>query len=310
MNPEGKPTGRGLQKFVHSPVGRVLLPLALLVIFYVAIFSRYGIFGRRARPTLTPAEAQQLEDKSKALLGKQKYQEALEPTLGLYQAYPENHIYIGRLADIYNHLGRYADEAQMWEKYVDRAPTPVEACPQYGQAHWKQGDGHEKQAIAAFQRCLSFDPKNTDSIFYLAHALEMNGEWDRAAQQYEQGLTISPQYTDLLLGLARCRVRQDRHDEAKQIAEKVLAKSPDKADAMLILGMVYLHQDKYGEARKVLEQGAKLADSDPDFHLLLARAASGQNDRAEELRQYNRLVQLKPNDPEIRAKRDSLAAEK
>ena len=195
------PTFQKLQKLLRSPIGRVVLPLALLVIFYVALFSRYGVFGKRGplRPTLTQAEAQQLEATSKALLGQQKFQDALEPTLKLHEAYPENHIYIGRLADIYEHLGRFADEAQMWEKYVDRAPSPVQACPQYGQAYWKQGAVHEKQAIAAFERCLSFDPRNTDSIFYLAHSLEMSGEWDRAAQNYEQGLTISPQYTDLLL---------------------------------------------------------------------------------------------------------------
>jgi tetratricopeptide (TPR) repeat protein len=305
MNSPENPTLQTLHKFLRSPIGRFVLPLALLLIYCVARFSGYEIFGKHgpSRPTLTQAEAQQLESKSEALIGKQKFEEALEPTLKLYQAYPENYIYIGRLADMLDHLGRYTDEAQMWEKYLDRAPTPVQACPQYGRAYWKQGDGHEKQAIAAFERCVSFDPKNTDLIFYLAHALEMSGAWDRAAQQYEQGLTISPRYIDLELGLARCRVRQDRPDEARQIAQKVLAKSPATADALLILGMVYLQQDRYRDARKVLERGAKLAPNDTDFKQLLARVAAQQNDRGD---QHN--VKQKPKDGEIRAKRDSIAA--
>ncbi len=310
-NPQ-TPSASNWKRFPQSKVGRVVLPLLVLAMFYVAIFSKYGVFGTRgpARPKLTQEEAQHLEGDSKALIRDQKYQDALAPTLKLYQAYPENHIYIGRLADIYDHLGRYADESQMWEQYADRAPTPVEACPQYGQSYWKQGAGHEKQAITAYERCLSFDPKNPDSIFYLAHALEMDGQWDRAAQYYEQGLQISPQYTDLELGLARCRIRQERVDEAKAIADKILAKTPERADALLIEGLVYLHQDKYADAKKVLEHGAKVADDDPDFHLLLARVASETNDPAEELRQYNRLVELKPNDAQIRARRDALAAKK
>ena len=170
--------------------------------------------------------------------------------------------------------------------------------------------GKDKEAIAAFERCLSFNPKNSDSFFYLAHAQEMDGQWDQAAKNYEQGLEISPDYTDLRLGLARCRLRQDKPDEARKIANQVLAKNPNKADALLILGMVYLHEDKPAEAKTVLERGVKLADTDPDFHRLLARAYSDLNDNAGELREYNRLVELLPGDQRVRAKRDALQAKR
>jgi len=308
MNSPGNSTFQQLKKFLRSPIGRFGLPLALLVIYAIVRFRSYDI-GKHGptRPTLTQAEAQQLEIQSKTLIGEQKFQDALEPTLKLHEAYPENYIYSGRLADMYDHLGRYADEAQMWEKYLDRSPTPVQACPQYGQAYWKQGSGHEKQAIAAFERCASFDPKNTDLIFYLAHSLEMSGDWDQAAQQYERGLEISPQYIDLELGLARCRVRQDRQDEAKQIAQKVLAKAPATADALLILGMVYLHQDKYRDARKVLDRGAKLAPNDTDFKQLLDRVAAEEKNSGD---QRNRPDKQKPADGETRAKHASIAAQK
>ncbi len=292
--------------FTQTPAGRVLLPLLLLAVFAAAIYGRHLWRARATRVTLTPQEAQRLADSSKALMDQGQYKEALEPTLKLYQAYPENHIYIGHLAEIYDHLGQYDLEAQYWEKYVDRAPTPVEACPKYGQAYAKAGK--DKEAIAAFERCLSFSPKNSDSYFYLAHAQEMDGQWDQAARNYEAGLAISPDYTDLKLGLARCRLRQDKPEQSLQIANQVLAKNPDKADALLILGMVYLHQDKPAEAKTALERGVKLADTDPDFHRLLARAYSDLNDTKGELREYNRLVELLPNDQRVRARRDSLQA--
>ena len=293
-----------------SPVGRVALPLVVLAAFYLVLYSPFGIFGKHGpgRRTLSSVEAQKLDNASRTLMSQQKFQDALAPTLELHEVYPENHIYISRLAEIYDHLERYGEEAQMWELYLDRAPTPVEGCPQYGQAYQKWGDDHDKEAIAAFERCLSLDPTNTDSIFFLAHALELQGEWDRAATLYEKGIAISPNYTDLQLGLARCRVRQDRPEDARAAAERVLAKNPDKSDALLILGLVYMHEDKYAEAKKVLEHGAQVSPNDPDFPTLLVRVASNLNDRAEELRQYNRLVELKPDDKQIRAKRDALAA--
>jgi predicted Zn-dependent protease len=308
MTDATKPEPSRYPKPSRTPLKRVLLPLILLAIFGAAIYGRHLWLARGTRATLTPQEAQHLADTSKALMDQGKYQEALAPTLQLYQAYPENHIYIGHLAEIYDHLGQYDTEAQYWEKFVDRAPTPVEACPKYGQAYAKAGK--DKEAIAAFQRCLSFSPKNSDSFFYLGHALEMDGQWDQAAGNYEQGLAISPDYTDLKLGLARCRLRQDKPEESLKIANQVLAKNPDKADALLILGMVYLHEDKPADAKKALERGVKLADSDPDFHRLLARAYSDLNDTAGELREYNRLVELEPGDQRIRAKRDALQAKR
>ena len=303
-----KPETPKPQRPARSPLSRALLPLVLLAVFGAAIYGRHWWITRGSRVTLTQEEAQKLDASSKALMDRGKYQEALAPTLQLYQAYPENHIYIGHLAEIYDHLGQYDTEAQYWEKYVDRAPTPVEACPKYGQAYAKAGK--DKEAIAAFQRCLSFSPKNSDSFFYLAHALEMDGQWDQAANNYEQGLAVSPDYTDLRLGLARCRLRQDKPEEALKIADQVLAKNPNKADALLIEGMVYLHDDKPAEAKAALERGVKLADTDPDFHRLLARAYSDLNDTAGELREYNRLVELLPDDKNVRARRDSLQAKR
>jgi tetratricopeptide (TPR) repeat protein len=286
------------------------IPLLFLVLAYLALFSRYRLFGPRdTRIVLTQEQSQRLADQSKLLIDEGRYSDALTPTLTLSQAYPDNHIYLGHLADIYDHLGRYSDEASAWEKYMNRAPVPVEACPKIGQAYWKQGDKFEAQALAAYQRCLALDPSNTDSIFYLAHALEMSNQWAQAADYYKKGLAISPDYTDLALGLARCWVRLDKLDDAQKLALQVLSKHPDSSGAFLVLGMVDLHQENYAGAKKQLTHGVELSDSDPDFHFLLARVAEDTSDTAEELRQYNRLVELRPDDAQIRSRRDSLAAQ-
>src|SRR4029077_4307353 len=154
----------------HKPAGNsdhprsnrllIFLPLAFLALASIALFSRHGLFGfgRSQKPTLTPQESQQLSDLSKSLVSEGRYQDALDPTLALYRVYPGNHIYIGRLAQIYDHLGRYGEESKYWEKYLDHAPTPIEGCPMIGQAYWKQGEQFEKQAIAAYERCLALDP--------------------------------------------------------------------------------------------------------------------------------------------------------
>ena len=294
-----------------NPALQVVLPLAFLVIAYFALFFHKNQVASSHHPgnrALTPEESQRIAVQSKSLTDQGRYRDALEPTLTLYTSYPGNHIYIARLAEIYDHLGQYDQESAYWEKYLDHAPTPIEACPQIGQSYWKQGEKFQKQAIAAYQRCLAIDPKNTDSIFYLAHALEMSGEWAQAADLYRKGIALSPAYTDLKLGLARCWVRLDKPADAKKLADKILAKQPNNAEALLVLGMVYLHQENYVDARKMLARGAQLSDTDADFHILLARVAEHMNDDSEALRQYTRIAQLRPNDERARSRRDALLA--
>lgn len=295
-----------------APLNRflaLLVPLTFLLVAYLALFSRFRIVGRSDKITLTQQQSQELAEQSKSYMDQSRYADALNPTLTLSKAYPENHIYLGRLAGIYDHLGRYEEEATYWERYMDHAPAPIEACPQIGQAYWKQGDKSESQAIAAYQRCLAIDPQNTDSIFYLAHALEMSNQWQQAADQYQKGLKISPNYIDLSLGLARCWLRMDRPEDARQIAQQILTKHPDSSGALLVLGMYYLHSGNYGAAKDALNRGAAMSEKDPDFPLLLIRVAQQTNNVSEELRQYDHLLELRPNDQEIKARRDALAAQ-
>ncbi len=310
MTDPEKPTEKPLSGPTTKRWLMALLPVTFFTITCVALLYQRGSFGfgSGSRLILSQEKSRRLADLSKSMFDEKRYADTLQPTLRLYKAYPENHIYIGRLADAYDHLGRYNEEAKYWEKYMDHAPTPIGACPQLGQAYWKQGEKFEPQAIGAYQRCLALDPTNTDSLFYLGHALEMSGQWAQAAQQYQTGLAISPAYTDLTLGLARCWLRMDRPDDAKKLIVPILGKRPVSSGALLVLGMYYLHQGNYVAAKKALTRGVLIADSDSDFHVLLARVAEQMNDNTEALREYTKVVELKPEDQQVRSRRDTLQA--
>ncbi len=278
----------------------------MLVLFCAVLFSRPLRYDNHAPLKLTPQDSAALVEKSKALLHDRRYDAALDALLKLHSAYPDNHIYIEQIADAYDHLGRYREEAQYWETYMDRAPTPVTACPQIGLAYWKLGDMGQGPAIKAYERCLSMDPKNADFVFYLAHALEMQGDYPRAADMYQRGLSISPDYPDMQLGLARIWLRTDRIRDAQAAVRRVLDKYPDKVDALLVAGLIYSRQGHYGKAKEYLRRGVKLSPQYADFYLTLARIADDEKDYAEELRQYNRTLELLPNDAQLRARRDAL----
>src|ERR1039457_5327627 len=160
------------------------LPL-LLGIAYVGLMVAPWAGRERPSRQLTAAESSILWSDCKSLFSQSKYHEALAAALKLHDAYPGNHLYLEMAAESYGRMGDHQHEAEFWEKYFDSAPNPVAACPQIGEAYWKQGRTDE--AVTAYERCLARNPENADSIFYLAHALELAGKLDRAAGLYRRG---------------------------------------------------------------------------------------------------------------------------
>ena len=167
-------------------IARRTLPPAFVLFLFVDLevnpyIPRLGSVaeGAKLEGKLTVDESRTLLARSRKLLAQGKDREALKPALELYQAYPENHIYSQTLAQIYHRLGQYKEEAEYWEKFIAQAPLPMEACPDIGQAYWKQG--RPKEAIAALEKCLTFDAEDHDTLFELAYAREREGSYKQAA---------------------------------------------------------------------------------------------------------------------------------
>jgi tetratricopeptide (TPR) repeat protein len=280
----------------------ILLALGLPLLLGVAYVTL--LVWERPPRQLTAAESSTLWSQCKSLYGQSKYHEALAAALQLHDAYPGNHLYIEMAAESYERLGDYPHEAEFWEKYFDSAPNPVTACPQIGHAYWKQG--RTEEAIAAFERCLARDPKNSDSIFYLAHALELAGELDRAADLYRRGLNLAPEYADMKVGLARIWLHQGKTAQAEAASKTILQRSPDNLDALLVAGLAYSSEGQFQRAKEYLVKGVNLSDTDSDFHEALARIAEQEDDVAEALRQYDAILKQHPYDQRIAVLRDAL----
>jgi len=215
----------------------------------------------------------------------------------LHSAFPENHVYLQQLAEAYGHLRRHKEEAEMWERFLEVAPMPVEACPQIGQAYEKQG--LQAAAIGAFERCLKLEPDNPDPQFFLAHALERAGNVEAAAALYEQGAVHAPRYWDLAVGLARMRLRQNRVEEARKAIGPVLAAAPDNVDALLVIGLICRREGDRANARRYLARGSALAAGDADFHTLLGKIAEEDGNLAEAIGHYAAVAKAEPHNSEI-----------
>jgi len=279
-------------------------PPFLVALLYVDLFtspfvSRMGVSstGQTDPRALPPEEVKKLAALSDARFRKGEYKEALEPALKLYNSYPENPVYMQRLADIHNRLGQYREEAAMWEQFMQHAPLPYEGCPQIGKAYEKQG--RRADAIHAFERCLAFDTTDPDSLFFLAHALEMEQQFDRTEKLYQQCVSISPRYSDCQLGVARVLFRRGRVAQAKKIAEDVLARSSNNTDGLLVMALVNWSQGSLAEARRILERAVKLSDRYTDLYLVLGRIAERQGDTKLARASYEHVLELDPDNANV-----------
>ena len=277
-----------------QPHFRLLGTTAALAAFLFVLF-RVHVPSPAGEP-LDPARAAHLFERSRADLLAGKWDKALGPLLELSQSAPENSIYLRDLADIYGHLARHREAAATWEQYLDRSPTPVEACPGIGQAYLKQA--LPKEAVHAFERCLALDPENADSIFYLAHAYERVNNIVKAEELYRRGARSHPEYQDMFIGLARILLRKGEPAEAGKLASGALKNSPGNTDALFVLGVASRRAGDRISARQYFEQGARLRDNDTDFHLALAEMAEQDKDFRNAIVQYQKVAELDRNNPE------------
>jgi tetratricopeptide (TPR) repeat protein len=281
----------------------IALPVVLAIV-YVGVVLKPFHHASVPAVQITTADSAELWDRCNSLYRQGKYQDVLVDLSKLLEAYPGNHMYLEMAAQVYDQLGDYQREAEYWEKYFDHAPNPVTACPQIGQVYRKQGK--QKEALDAFERCLAQDPANADSIFYLAHALEMAGQTDRASELYARGLKLAPDYTDLQIGLARVQLRQGKLKDARANIMPTLSRTPVNVDGLLVAGLVLRREGDLLGAKQYLERGVQMSDGYLDIHLALAEIAEQEKNYPEAIRQYDRVLLSQPQNQEIRSKRDAL----
>jgi tetratricopeptide (TPR) repeat protein len=262
-------------RFLFHTLGCTLPPAFVLFLLVDTAVNpnvpRFGttLNGPGPNGSLSLDESRELLALSRKLVAEGKDEEALKPALKLYAAYPRNHIYTQTLAQIYQRLGRLKEETQYWEKFLQDAPLPIEACPDIGHAYWKQR--LHRKALDAYERCLTFEPDNIDSIFALAHARELNGETAKAAALYRKGLVTTPMSLDTRIGLARVEMRLGQTAAAKKRIDAVLRERPENTDALLVAGMIAWDQGNLAEARRYLLKGSALSPGYADYQTVLGR---------------------------------------
>jgi choline-sulfatase len=115
----------------------------------------------------------------------------------------------------------YARVIPLLERILAADPGNLDAALRLASAH--SSLGHEKQALAAFERAGEIAPGSQDVRTYLGLHHERGSQWERAAPLLERVVAEAPDRLPAVEALARVRERQGRVQEAVGLLRKAYA---------------------------------------------------------------------------------------
>lgn len=295
---------------MSMPLFRMFGSVAALSVCYWGIYvrpRRQPVVLADPSEGLSAEDAARLQERLAVLMRARRFSDAKPMAESMVKAFPNNPIYLRRLAEIEGELGHSKEEAEAWERFMKVAPSPGEALPALGNAYRRMGQ--IQQAIGAFERGVALEPRNSELMFYLGRAYEYGKAYAKARDTYKRACTLNPGDPDSTAGWARMEVFIGDPVQAARRVEEVLARNPNDVDCLLVHGMALRQQGQYAKAKISLLKGLKLSPGYGDFMLVLGGIAESEDHPAEAVAWYDKYLARNGGDTTIRAKRDRLAAQ-
>ncbi len=151
---------------------------------------------------------------------------------------------------------RYAQVVPLLERILARDPGNLDAVLRLATAH--SALGHEKQALAAFQRARDLAPASQDVRAYLGLHYVRARRWEEAAPLLERVVAEAPQRLPALEGLALAREGQGRTDEALELRQRAYVLRPPSGAECAHVGLLAMATRQTALALEWLERARAL----------------------------------------------------
>lgn len=153
----------------------------------------------------------------------------------------------------------YARVIPLLEQILAADPGNLDAALRLASAH--SSLGHERQALAAFEKAESIAPGSQDVRTYLGLHYERGLQWERAAPLLERVVAEAPDRLPAVEALARVRERQGRMKEAVGLLRKAYALRDATPVELARLGQLAM---SVGQTEPALEAFEKARALRPD----------------------------------------------
>ncbi len=153
------------------------------------------------------------------------------------------------------------------------------------------------ETVARLQEHLGDHPQSADAWFRLGTALSAADRFVEATAALESALTLSPYNAGAECAYALALFGAGAHERAASVAEDVIERTPGHGWALHLLGSVRFRQNRIAEAEALWTAAVHVLDDPIDCLENLAVARRQLGDDEGERRCWQRIAQLRPDNP-------------
>lgn len=161
----------------------------------LVLLCAYGIFIERRLSPDGPDGLDVVSPRARLIehaIAAERFADALPIALEFEASYPREPLVAYWLALTYQGLGRAADEAAAWERFIALGAAPEEACPGLADAYARNGNGDG--GLQAYERCTRLDPRDPERLLDLGDALERARRPSDALAAYRRAALLDPKH--------------------------------------------------------------------------------------------------------------------
>lgn len=234
---------------------------------------------------------------AKALLGAEKYEEALSYLVKAEkEENMEEDLYLTRGIILAN-LGRFEEAKAEFEKVLKIKKDNGLALFHLGNIEILLGN--RAQGIEHFNNAIAYGFDDAQVYYCLGLMHEEDGNYELALRNYSKAIIKDPTRADIRIRKVRTLVNNKMEKEALFALDEMILSNPDAFEGYHMKYLLLVDQKKYDDAQKVIEEAMNLFPNDTAFALDKASlmVAKGELDSA--LSYINQIKEEMETTPEI-----------
>ncbi len=156
-----------------------------------------------------------------------------------------------------------------------------------------------EEAAQYFRRILSDNPGYIEAMINLGNTLLKSGSIDEAIDSYTKAMNIDPRNPELNNNLGKAFEIKGKPEDAVKLYKNALKGRPDYTETHKNLGIIFAKTKNLDKALYHLQKAAALNRNDMDVRYNIALALELKGDISRAVREYENLLKITPNRPEL-----------
>jgi tetratricopeptide (TPR) repeat protein len=189
--------------------------------------------------------------------------------------------------------GRFAEAEVPLKQAAELAPDNYALLTLLGEVESRLGK--HADAIAAFRRVVSGQPRSAEAHVNLAIALADAGKSEEALTETSTAISLSPNLASAHLNRARLLADLHRTEEAEKEFTITNQLAPDNADCLFYWALVEKERGNLGKETSLFQQLVRLQPDNQKALLLLAQSLHAESKDAETVAVLRHILQLNPD---------------